>query len=481
MKFHIITMALVLFFSYILVAGEMPALYPHKGAADYSGVLIKKMPVAVQCWTFRKFTLFEALDKIKALGVKYVEIYPGQQIEKGHAEAAVSHTMSEEQMEKVKTRLDKLGLQVVSYGVVGFENTEQEVRQVFEFAEKMGIRVIVIEPRFDDFSIIEAMVKAYDIPVALHNHPPPSKYARPETAFNFIDGLDKRIGICGDTGHWLRTGVKPTEALRMLQGRIYNLHLKDLNAFGKREAHDVPFGSGVANVEEILAELTLQDYRGNIVVEYEYEAEADNPSPSIAKGLEYIKRITYFGDDYQNLLGGSWWGYSKHGWNHYGPGFFELDQSTGVLTARGGMGLFWYSAEKFKDFVLELDFMVEKEHSNSGIFIRVPEIPVNDDYIYHSFEIQICNNGESVHQTGAVYDASAPSDLAFKPAGEWNHYKITFKGNNIRVELNGKLVNDWNAKPAGKIKDFAEAGYIGLQNHDDSAKIFFRNVYVKEL
>ena len=55
------------------------------------------------------------------------------------------------------------------------------------------------------------------------------------------------------------------------------------------------------------------------------------------------------------------------------------------------MGLSWFSAKKFKDFVLELDFMVEKEQSNSGIFVRVPDVPVSDDYIYHSFEIQICN------------------------------------------------------------------------------------------
>ena len=46
--------------------------------------------------------------------------------------------------------------------------------------------------------------------------------------------------------------------------------------------------------------------------------------------------------------------FSKHGWNHYGPGYFELDKETGVLSSYGGMGLFWYSVSKYKDFVLEL-------------------------------------------------------------------------------------------------------------------------------
>ena len=32
--------------------------------------------------------------------------------------------------------------------------------------------------------------------------------------------------------------------------------------------------------------------------------------------------------------------YTKHGWNHYGPGYFTLDSETGVLKSHGGMGLF---------------------------------------------------------------------------------------------------------------------------------------------
>ncbi len=46
--------------------------------------------------------------------------------------------------------------------------------------------------------------------------------------------------------------------------------------------------------------------------------------------------------------------YTKHGWNHYGPGYFTLDSETGVLKSHGGMGLFWYSEKKYKNFILEL-------------------------------------------------------------------------------------------------------------------------------
>ncbi len=173
--------------------------------------------------------------------------------------------------------------------------------------------------------------------------------------------------------------------------------------------------------------------------------------------------------------------YSKHGWNHYGPGYFDLDPETGILTSHGGMGLFWYSAKEYGDFVLELEFKTADVRTNSGIFLRVPGIPSSNDYIYRSFEIQIDDHEEGTHHTGAVYDAEAPSERASLAPGEWNQFKITFKGGHIDVELNGKKVVDWEAEPRGKVTDFAQRGYIGLQNHDDRSPVYFRNIFVKEL
>lgn len=173
--------------------------------------------------------------------------------------------------------------------------------------------------------------------------------------------------------------------------------------------------------------------------------------------------------------------FSKHGWNHYGPGYFELDRTTGVLKSRSGMGLFWYSAKKFGDFVLELDFKCTDPKANSGIFLRIPEMPMSDDYIYHSFEVQINDAAEGIHKTAAIYDAEAPSKTASNLTGEWNHFRITFQGTRIRVELNGEKVINWDAEPRGKVADFADEGYIGLQNHDWETSVHFRNIFIKEL
>ena len=445
---------------------------------DYKNVRIRNIPLSMQCWSYRKFSFFETLEKVEQLGINYLEAYPGQVLDSQNPDAKFGHNMNDDDIAKVKIALKNHNINLVSYGVVNFENSES-MRRVFEFAKKMGIKTICTEPQYDDYSLIEKMVREYGINIAIHNHPTPSKYARPETVLEHVNGLDKRIGSCADTGHWMRSGVCPIEALKLMRGRILNVHLKDLKDFGTKETYDVPFGQGEGNIHDVLAELTLQNYRGYLSIEYENEAEVENPSPSIRKGIEYIKSITYY-DGFKELLNWQNGRFTKMGWSHFGPGYFSLDEKEGILTSHGGMGLFWYSKKKFGDFIFALDFKCSEKNTNSGVFLRVPDAPTSNDYIQHSFEVQIYDSGEGIHKTGAIYDAVAPSSNAFKETGEWNHLRITLKGKNYKVELNDQLIVDWDVEPRGKITDFSSEGYIGLQNHDDESPVYFKNIFIKE-
>lgn len=492
-KRNIVLLGLVTFCLLVLNSGWLPAspggqekVIPEEikqqvKETDYAAVRIKKFPVAMQCWTYRGYTFLEAIEKTRTLGIDYVQAFPGQRLSKElPASVMFHHQMSEEHLKLVREKLGTLKMDVVAYGVVDTGRTEEEMRRVFDFAKKLGIRVIVTEPKDEDYPILDKLVKEYNIRIAVHNHPEPSKYAHPATALRYLQGLDERIGVCADTGHWMRGNLKPVECLRLLQGRIIDVHLKDRSDFGIRKAEDVSFGSGKADIKTILAELTLQDYDGFLTIEYENEKEVMTPELTIQKGLEFIKKVTYY-EGFEQLLRRYNGNYEKHGWNHYGPGHFELDPKTGVLKSQGGMGLLWYSRKKFSDFILELEFKCSQKNTNSGIFLRVPEVPTSDDYIYHSFEIQIYDAGEGVYKTGAVYDAQAPSRDAFKPTGEWNHFRIIFVGDHLTVELNGQKVVDWKAEPRGKIRDFAREGYIGLQNHDSLSPVYFRNIYIREI
>src|SRR4051794_6380279 len=60
------------------------------------------------------------------------------------------------------------------------------------------------------------------------------------------------------------------------------------------------------------------------------------------------------------------------GWRMAGPGSFEVVE--GALESQGGMGLLWYSARAFADFVLDLDWQVARRDDNSGVFVRFPDV-----------------------------------------------------------------------------------------------------------
>ena len=165
------------------------------------------------------------------------------------------------------------------------------------------------------------------------------------------------------------------------------------------------------------------------------------------------------------------------GWKMIGKGSFVVED--GALAAKGapGLGLLYYEARTFRDFVLQVEWKVGTECSNSGVFVRFPE--KSDDPWYsvrNGYEIQIddCDKRGLKNQTGSIYDFSPPTARAAKPAGEWNLYEISVVGQQYTVVLNGRKVNEFTGERGRE-------GYIGLQAHDPVSKVWYRNVRVREI
>ena len=134
-------------------------------------------------------------------------------------------------------------------------------------------------------------MKEYDIAVGYHNHPkrendPKYQVWDPNYLAGFFKGRDSRIGAAADTGHWIRSSLKPVECLRILKGRIISAHLKDLDRVGMG-AHDVPYGEGVGDIKGCLDELKAQGFQGNIAIEYEYNW--DNNVPDVMKCIDFVR------------------------------------------------------------------------------------------------------------------------------------------------------------------------------------------------
>jgi sugar phosphate isomerase/epimerase len=221
------------------------------------------MKLSLQCWTFNRLTFFETVDRAASLGVKYLEMYPGQKLKPG-SDVAIHHDMSDETIAEIQKKLqDAGGLKVIAYGVDGVPTDEAGARKDFEWAKKMGITVLVTETTPND--VHDKLCREYGIRFALHNHPstwPPDK------VLAACEGHTKLIGSCSDVGHWMRAKLTPLEQLKKLEGRIEHLHFKDLNEFG--EGHDVAWGTGKGDLKAQLAELKRQNYKGFLSIEYEY-------------------------------------------------------------------------------------------------------------------------------------------------------------------------------------------------------------------
>ena len=52
-------------------------------SVNYDDVRIKNIPISMQCWTFRKFTFLETLQRVNKMGIKYLQAYPGQKLSAG--------------------------------------------------------------------------------------------------------------------------------------------------------------------------------------------------------------------------------------------------------------------------------------------------------------------------------------------------------------------------------------------------------------
>src|SRR4051812_6166542 len=167
-------------------------------------------------------------------------------------------------------------------------------------------------------------------------------------------------------------------------------------------------------------------------------------------------------------------GRTLDGWTHVGPGRFVV-QSDGSIVGEGGAGVLYYG-RSFRDFALDLDYMTESVGATSGVLLRVPAAPKSiDDALKTGYEVRIDNvSTDAIRTTGAIADVAAPSRMAGKPAGQWNHYRIEVTGQRYRVFLNGELVNDF-------IGERARDGYVALENHDADSRVHFRDVRVAPL
>jgi hypothetical protein len=182
-------------------------------------------------------------------------------------------------------------------------------------------------------------------------------------------------------------------------------------------------------------------------------------------------------------------GHDLTGWKHVGPG--EMTIEDGLIRTHGGMGLLYFSDEKFGDCIIRVVFRMEHHNDNSGIFVRIPEEPTEPWMpVNKGFEVQTDNDADDYHASGVLYSLTRALARPGKPGPEWNTMEITLDGPRTTVMVNGLKVTDYTeGQPVPPKKEKWEPdrgprpnqGYIGLQNHSKDDVVLFKEVSVEPL
>jgi hypothetical protein len=215
-------------------------------------------------------------------------------------------------------------------------------------------------------------------------------------------------------------------------------------------------------------------------------------------------------------------------WTHLGWGGFSVDD--GALRTDcdpRGLGLLVYQRERFGNCQIRVVFKTREAKSNSGVYVRIADgilgqsgrlraalerdaagQPSDESIekvkaavergdgpwfaVHHGYEVQICDTGDPLHRTGAVYSLSPSSATSKKAPGDWKTLIITLAGNRIFVDLDGTRLTSFDpASPdlpprkqwydPKREPKRPELGYIGLQNHDPGDVVWFKEVSVRPL
>lgn len=438
------------------------------------------LKLGLQAYTFRSLTLVQTLEQAQKLGLKYVQVYPGQRLGEGFDEKEVlNHKLTESKRDRLLEIARKHGVQISGYGVVNGKDAA-DWEAIFAFAQSMGMNEVAISPAPDTWPTVLPRVielsKKYGIAPAFHNKP---GNIHPLELIKQLDAYDSSLGLCADTAHWARSGIDPALALRGLKGRIVALHLSDVDEM-LPEADDMPFGTGVAGVAEQMAVLRDQKFEGIVYVEYERLLPSLEGTPAerlmdeVTRSVEFLNRlqnaseadllastvpppgfvrIAQAGDGIKIKHNSGQWpavkqffntslsnAVAKNGWKF----------TDGILT--GGSGNLLTKAS-YHNFIATFEVCIAAD-SASAFYLLVPE----DGNVSKALKVQLStiDENDDKHLNGAIYDVVAPRRLIRLEPDQWYRFIITRSGGNVQVDISGdSLVNiqlrDW--KEAGKNVD----------------------------
>lgn len=229
-------------------------------------------------YTFVKFDLDKTLETMENAGVQYLCI----------KDFHLPFNSTDQQIQDFHNKLKAKGVTGYAVGPI-YMKTEAEVDRAFDYAKRVGVKLIVGVPTYELLPYVDKKVKEYDFHYAIHLHGPDIElFPDAEDVWNSVKHLDPRIGMCLDIGHNTRNGKDPVADLKKYHSRVFDVHIKDVTGNTKL-GYSVEIGRGIIDIPAFVKMLRKVKYTG--VCSLEHEKNMSNPFMGIAESIGYFRGV----------------------------------------------------------------------------------------------------------------------------------------------------------------------------------------------
>lgn len=240
-----------------------------------SGDLFK---LGIAGYSFVHFKLDQALEMMRKVDVHYLCI----------KDFHLPFNSTDEQIAAFHATLKQSNVTGYAVGPI-YMKTAEEINNGFEYAKRVGVKLIVGVPNEDLLPLIDKKVKEYDMKYAIHIHGPDIKlWPNASSVIDAVKNLDPRLGLCFDMGHDTRFGDDAIADLKKYADRIFDLHLKNVTAASK-EGKTCELGRGVIDIPAFVDMLRKIKYSGSCSLEYEKDMK--DPLAGIAESVGYFRGV----------------------------------------------------------------------------------------------------------------------------------------------------------------------------------------------
>lgn len=193
---------------------------------------------------------------------------------------------TQEHIDLVMGQFKKAGIEVTGVGVI-YMRKEKDIDEAFEYARKVGVKMIIAAPQFELLPYLEKKARQYNIVVAIHNHGPEDPlFPDIDSTYEKIKNLDRLLGICMDIGHTFRCGHDPAAMFLKYHDRIYDVHIKDEQS-PTAESKSVNNGWGKIDFVPFIKALRKTKYAGLCGLE---NAQKD-PAIALAESIGHFRGV----------------------------------------------------------------------------------------------------------------------------------------------------------------------------------------------